>query len=111
MLGGDRGARRDERAREWWPTVAIHGEATQELPSPRAFRAADGVGHRGARSPRSSRAAPTPDATWARIEAYVDAGYDHVYLHQVGPDQAGFIKFAEGELLPALKPEALRLAS
>ena len=41
----------------------------------------------------------------------MDAGYDHVYIHQIGPDQAGFIKFAEGELLPALKPEALRLAS
>ena len=54
-----------------------------------------------------------PDAArhLAKIAEYVDAGYDHVYVHQVGPDQAGFIKFAEGELLPALKPDALRLAS
>jgi hypothetical protein len=34
-----------------------------------------------------------------------------VYVHQVGPDQAGFIKFAEGELLPALRPEAMSIAS
>ena len=30
------------------------------------------------------------------IGAYVDAGYDHVYLHQVGPDQRGFLDFAAG---------------
>ena len=34
--------------------------------------------------------------------AYLDAGYDHVYLHQVGPDQPGFIDFAARELMPAL---------
>ena len=27
------------------------------------------------------------------------AGYDHVYLHQVGPDQRGFLEFAARELL------------
>ncbi len=36
------------------------------------------------------------------IRDYIDAGYDHVYLHQVGPDQAGFLAFAEAELLPEL---------
>jgi alkanesulfonate monooxygenase SsuD/methylene tetrahydromethanopterin reductase-like flavin-dependent oxidoreductase (luciferase family) len=29
-------------------------------------------------------------------------GYDHVYFHQVGPDQEGFLQFAERELLPRL---------
>ena len=45
---------------------------------------------------------PDPDVHIERIEAYLDAGYDHVYLHQVGPDQAGFIDFARREILPAL---------
>jgi hypothetical protein len=54
---------------------------------------------------------PDPERHLARIAEYVDAGYDHIYLHQVGRDQTGFIKFAEGELLPALKPKPLRLAS
>ena len=31
---------------------------------------------------------------------FAEAGYDHVYLHQVGPDQEGFLGFAERELLP-----------
>jgi coenzyme F420-dependent glucose-6-phosphate dehydrogenase len=36
-----------------------------------------------------------------RIDAFADAGYTHVYLHQVGPDQKGFLRFCEAELLPA----------
>ena len=37
------------------------------------------------------------------IKEYVDAGFDHVVIHQVGPDQAGFFAFCDKELLPALK--------
>jgi hypothetical protein len=35
-----------------------------------------------------------------------------VYLHEVGPDQAGFFRFAERELLPALavRKEAVGVA-
>ena len=35
-----------------------------------------------------------------KIDEYVAAGFDHVYLHQIGPDQEGFIKFCESEILP-----------
>lgn len=97
-------------AHAWWPTVALHGEVTQELPNPAHFEAL-------AKSVTEDQVAelvpcgPDAERYLAAIRAYVDAGYDHVYLHQVGPDQAGFIKFAEGELLPALEPDTLRLAS
>jgi coenzyme F420-dependent glucose-6-phosphate dehydrogenase len=97
-------------AREWWPTVAIHGEASQDLPSPAHFEQLT----KSVTEDQVAAVVPCgPDAArhMAKIAEYVDAGYDHVYIHQIGPDQAGFIKFAEGELLPALKPEALRLAS
>jgi G6PDH family F420-dependent oxidoreductase len=96
-------------AREWWPTVAIHGEATQELPSPAHFEQLTA-------SVTEDQVAevvpcgPDPERHLAKINEYIEAGYDHVYIHQVGPDQAGFIRFAEGELLPALHPEALRIA-
>ena len=36
------------------------------------------------------------------IERYVTAGYDHIVLVQIGPDQDGFIEFFERELAPAL---------
>jgi coenzyme F420-dependent glucose-6-phosphate dehydrogenase len=97
-------------AREWWPTVAIHGEASQELPSPAHFEQLT----KSVTEEQVAEVVPCgPDAGrhLAKIGEYVDAGYDHVYIHQIGPDQTGFIKFAEGELLPALKPGELRLAS
>jgi hypothetical protein len=32
----------------------------------------------------------------------VDAGFDHVYLHQIGPDQEGFFDFFTKEVAPRL---------
>jgi coenzyme F420-dependent glucose-6-phosphate dehydrogenase len=34
------------------------------------------------------------------IQKYATAGFDHIYIHQVGPNQENFLKFAEKELLP-----------
>lgn len=47
-----------------------------------------------------------PEPRPAPRAAYLDAGYDHVYLHQVGPDQKGFIEFAADELLPVIAADA-----
>ena len=43
-----------------------------------------------------------PDAYVSALREYVDAGYTHVYFHQVGPDQAGFVEFASKHLLHAV---------
>jgi hypothetical protein len=40
------------------------------------------------------------------IKKYQDAGFDHIYLHQIGPDQAGFFRFCEREILPRFRAEA-----
>jgi len=93
----------ERTAREWWPTAAIHGEATQELPNPAHFEdLTQGVTEDQVAEAISC--GPDPEPHLAKIREYIEAGYDHVYLHQVGPDQAGFLRFAERELLPALKP-------
>jgi coenzyme F420-dependent glucose-6-phosphate dehydrogenase len=34
------------------------------------------------------------------IKQFADAGFDHVYVHQVGPDQEAFFGLYERELLP-----------
>jgi coenzyme F420-dependent glucose-6-phosphate dehydrogenase len=90
-------------AREWWPTAAIHGEATQELPNPAHFeQLAETITEEQVAEVISC--GPDPERHVAKIREYIDAGYSHVYIHQVGPDQAGFLRFAERELLPALTP-------
>ena len=43
---------------------------------------------------------PDPART-SRASGARDAGFDHVYVHQVGPDQDGFFDFYEREVLPA----------
>ena len=48
------------------------------------------------------------------IESFADAGFDHVYVHQVGPNQEGFFDFYEREILPEASdfmPRTLQAAS
>jgi coenzyme F420-dependent glucose-6-phosphate dehydrogenase len=85
-------------ALEWWPTAAIGGQLSQELALPSFFEAAsenvteDQIGEAIVCGPD---AGPVRD----KIAEYEKAGYTHVYLHQIGPDQEGFFRFAEQELL------------
>jgi G6PDH family F420-dependent oxidoreductase len=88
-------------AHEWWPTSAIRGEATQELPSPNQFeQLAEMVTED--QVAEAIPCGPDPAPILDRAREFVDAGFDHVYFHQVGPDQKGFIDFASRELLPRL---------
>jgi hypothetical protein len=43
---------------------------------------------------------PAPERHIAAIQAYANAGYDEVHIAQIGPDQAGMIRFYEREILP-----------
>jgi coenzyme F420-dependent glucose-6-phosphate dehydrogenase len=94
-------AKARKTAHEWWPTSAIKGEATQELPNPKHFeQLAEMVTEDQIAEAIPCGSDPTPILESAR--EFVDAGFDHVYFHQVGPDQKGFIEFASRELLPKL---------
>ena len=35
------------------------------------------------------------------LQEYLDAGYDHVYVHQVGPNQKEFLDVYEQEIIPS----------
>ena len=43
-----------------------------------------------------------PDDHLARIQEFVDAGFDHVHVHQVGDDQESFFELYESDILPRL---------
>jgi coenzyme F420-dependent glucose-6-phosphate dehydrogenase len=87
-------------ALEWWPNAAAPGDLGQELPLPRHFEQVaeliteDDVAEKVV-------CGPDPGAHRAAIEEFGEAGYDHVYVHQVGPDQEGFLDFYTGEILGA----------
>jgi hypothetical protein len=45
---------------------------------------------------------PDPARHVQGIREYADAGFDHVCVHQIGPDQEGFLRFYAREVLPRL---------
>ena len=46
---------------------------------------------------------PDPERHLEKIRAAIDAGYDHLHIDQVGPDQHGFFEFYRREILPKLR--------
>lgn len=93
-----------ETALEWWPNGGLTGTLAQELPLPSHFEAAAEMVTADAMR-REVVCGPDADRHVEAIEAFVDAGVDHVYVHQVGPDQAGMIAFYEREVMPKLDLE------
>jgi coenzyme F420-dependent glucose-6-phosphate dehydrogenase len=88
-------------AYEIWPNGGIQGALSQELPLPEHFeQAAEMV------SPEDVAetviCGPDPQPYLEEISAYEQAGYTHVYFHQVGRDQQGFFRFWREELAPQL---------
>jgi coenzyme F420-dependent glucose-6-phosphate dehydrogenase len=90
-----------ETAHRLWPNAGLEGPLSQELALPEHYEAAaetvteDDVAE-------SVVCGPDTDRHLEKIQEYVDAGYDHVYVHQIGPDQAGFVDFYKREVLPKL---------
>ncbi len=84
---------------EWWPQAGLKGEMSQELPLPSHFEEAVAT-VREEDVAEMIICGPDPQRHIQAIRQYVDAGFDHVYVHQVGPDQEGFFKFYQREILP-----------
>ena len=49
---------------------------------------------------------PDPKDHLAAIKEFIDAGFDHVYVHQVGPNQKDFFHFYGDKVLPQLNLRA-----
>jgi coenzyme F420-dependent glucose-6-phosphate dehydrogenase len=89
-------------AREVWPTAAMESALSWELPLPSHFEAVASLVTEDAVA-ESVTCGPDPDAHIKAIKRYADAGYDHICVHQVGPDQEGFFEFYRQSILPRLQ--------
>jgi coenzyme F420-dependent glucose-6-phosphate dehydrogenase len=95
-------AKTEEEARktafEVWPNAGLEGPLSQELAIPEHYEAAakllseDDVA-------KTVICGPDPERHLETIRGYEQAGYDHVYVHQVGPDQESFLRFYAEEIL------------
>jgi G6PDH family F420-dependent oxidoreductase len=86
-------------ALEIWPNIAIPGQLGQELALPSDFEQVASLVTEDAVAELVA-CGPDPEAHLALIDKFAKAGYDHVYVHQIGPDQTGFLRFYEREILP-----------
>jgi G6PDH family F420-dependent oxidoreductase len=82
-----------------WPNEALAGELAQVLPSPRHFEQATTLVTEQHIS-EAVACGPDPEEHVAKIQEVVDAGFDEVYVGQIGPDHDGFLDFYEREVLP-----------
>ncbi len=88
-------------AHRLWRTELVPGQLAQELPMPLHFeQAAQLVDENEVAA--SIPCGPDPEAHVEAIERYRAAGFDELFVNQIGKDQEGFLRFFEAEIRPRL---------
>jgi G6PDH family F420-dependent oxidoreductase len=85
-----------------WPNSGLSGQLAQDLPTWTHFEQATSM-LTVEQTTGSTPCGPDPAPVLDAARSYVEAGYDHVYFHQVGHDQDGFMRFWRDELEPTLR--------
>jgi coenzyme F420-dependent glucose-6-phosphate dehydrogenase len=83
----------------WWPNGAISPRLNTELARPIDFEAACQFVDE-ATAVRRIVHGPDPVPYVKAVLEFAVAGFTHVYVHQIGPDQAGFFEFWERSVRP-----------
>jgi coenzyme F420-dependent glucose-6-phosphate dehydrogenase len=90
-----------ERATKLWPNLALKGPLGQDLATPSDFEAAaEMVDEEDVAE--TTPCGPDPERYLELIRKYAEAGFTHVYVHQIGENQDEFADFAKRELMPRL---------
>lgn len=82
-----------------WPNSGLQGQLSQELRTVTLFEQATKPLSED-QTTEEIICGPDAQAHIEKIQKYIDAGYEHVYIHQIGPDQEGFFRFYERAVLP-----------
>ncbi len=88
-------------AHKLWPNVALGGELAREIKNPVDFESAvepiteDAVAE-------TVPCGADPDQHLEQLRKFADAGFDHVWVHQIGDDQTAFLRFYRDTVLPRL---------
>ncbi len=86
----------------YWPNAGIGGRMMTDMELPHHFEEAIAL-LQPEKTLERVPLGPDPRRHIDGIVRYLDAGYDHVYIHQVGPRQEEFIRFYAGQVLPHFK--------
>jgi G6PDH family F420-dependent oxidoreductase len=88
-------------AHRLWANSGVPGEASQELRMPQHFEQVSQLVTEDM-TKESVACGPDPERHMAAITPYLEAGYDEVFVSQMGEEQEGFFRFWETELQPRL---------
>ena len=86
---------------ELWPNTLVPGQLSQELALPSHFEQASQLVTED-KLAETIPCGPDPERHLDSFRQYIDAGFDEVYVSQIGNDQAGFFDFYRRELAPRL---------
>jgi len=89
-------------AHRLWATEGLPGELSRILPAPEHFEQGSAL----VTEEMTAKAVPCGSDVGRHVQhlrAYVDAGYDEVYVQQIGPEQEGFFDFYAEHVLPELR--------
>jgi G6PDH family F420-dependent oxidoreductase len=87
-----------------WPNEVLPGELAQILPTPRHFEQATELVTEEMLA-EATPCGPDLDRHFAAIREYAEAGFDELYIQQIGPKQDAFFEVYRDELLPRVREE------
>jgi G6PDH family F420-dependent oxidoreductase len=94
-------ARARKTAHSLWPTEALAGQLNQELPMPAHFEQAVELVTEEMVAEQVP-CGPDPERHLEALSAYLEAGFDEVYISQIGDDLSGFLDFWQKEMRPRI---------
>jgi G6PDH family F420-dependent oxidoreductase len=86
-------------AHEKWPNEALPGELAQVLPTPTHFEQATQIVTEEMVA-EAIPCGPDPEPHRETIRQYAEAGYDEVYVQQIGGNYEAFFEMCRREILP-----------
>lgn len=91
-----------EQAHRIWRNSGLPGELAQVLPSPRHFEQASELVTKE-QTASSVAAGPKADDHLEAFKPYVDAGFDEIYVANMGPHSVDMMRLYRDEVLPELR--------
>ncbi len=95
-----------EQAHRLWANSGLPGELAQVLPSPRHFEQASQLVTKESTA-RSVTCGPGADAHLNAFKPYVEAGFDEIYVANMGSHSVDMLNLYRTEILPELRARSL----
>lgn len=84
-----------------WSNTGVKGQLNQELATTALIEQAASMVTEEDVAEKVA-CGPDPEKHLQEIRKFVEVGFDHIYIHQIGPNQLEFLQFFEKNILPEL---------